>query len=138
MNDDYSDLHEDSIESLGTEGYCDLAADVLREFHPEMQTYRITDDPARKRFAHVFVMLGDTVLDITGATTLDEILARHANVEGAIADLTTPKAVAEFFHGHGRKPIEHRIVTTRFREHIRANPQQFLLNAKLQHPQHLT
>lgn len=129
MNDDYSDLHKDPIESLGTGGYCDLAADVLREFHPEAHTYRITD-PDRERFAHVFLMLGNTVIDITGAATLDEMLARHADIGGAIADRTTPEKVAAFFLGHSREPKERRIVVTRFREHILAKPQHFLLNVK--------
>jgi len=32
MNDDYSDLYKQSVEDLGSGGYCDLAAAVLREF----------------------------------------------------------------------------------------------------------
>ncbi|MCF7788292.1 MAG: hypothetical protein K9N47_19370 [Prosthecobacter sp.] len=128
MNNAYSDLYEDSVENLGTQGYCDLVADVLREFHPDAHTYRITNTSGN-RFAHVFLMLGNTALDITGATSIDKILARYTHVECAIADPTTPEAVTAFFLGHGREPKEHDIVTTRFRDHISSNPQQFLLSA---------
>jgi hypothetical protein len=63
--DDYSYLTHDSVESLGTEGYCDLAADVLLEFFPNAALYRLTDETG-ERFGHVFLAVDDCAMDMRG------------------------------------------------------------------------
>ena len=129
MNDDYSDLYGQPVEALGSGGYCDLAAEVLREFHPDAKIYRITDDDG-DRFAHVFLRVGDRAMDITGVCSPEDMLQRHNDVDGARLEQTTPEAVANSFLGHSRTADERQIVMERFREHINAKPGNFLLNVQ--------
>lgn len=65
MKCNYSDLQEEPVEELGTRRYCDLAASALRERYPDAPTYRITDKSG-DRFAHVFLLVRGSALDITG------------------------------------------------------------------------
>ena len=119
--DDYSDLIHDPVESLGTEGYCDLAADVLLEFFPDAVLYRFTDETG-ERFGHVFLAVDGCALDITGFKTLEEMAALHNELH---PEPVTRDAVRSFFRGQCRTREESRIVTDRLREHIKHNAHLF-------------
>jgi hypothetical protein len=123
MKCNYSDLQEEPVEELGTRGYCDLAAFALRERYPGAPIYRVTDEQGN-RFAHVFLFIHGSALDITGRCTIDEMLGRHWE-EGFRTEESTPEAVAAFFRKHVREPEEICIVMQRFRDHIRNHPEAF-------------
>lgn len=125
--DDYSDLLKDSAESLGTVGYCDIAAEVLLESFPDAQLYRVTDNTG-SRFAHVFLVVDGSALDIKGFQTIEEIVASHGG-EGFQAEPVTMMAVHIAFRGHGRTPEEREIVRRRFLDHIEENPEIFSRDA---------
>jgi hypothetical protein len=121
--DDYSDLLEKSIESLGTEGYCDIAAEVLLESFPDAQLYRLTD-VSGERFGHVFLVVGERAVDITGFTRLAERAATAAS-ENLHPEPVSLEAVRAYFRGHGRTAEERRIVRIRFVDYVAQNPKTF-------------
>jgi hypothetical protein len=121
--DDDSDLLEESVESLGTEGYCDIAAEVLLESFPDAQLYRLTD-AAGERFGHVFLVVGERAVDITGFKRLAEIAAKEAS-EDLHPEPVSQDAVRAYFRGHGRTADERRIVRTRFVDYVAQNPEIF-------------
>jgi hypothetical protein len=122
--DDYNDLIQESVESLGTEGYCDLAADVLLEFFPNAVIYRLTNKTG-ERFGHVFLVVDGCALDINGFKSFEEMATNNDNL---YPEPVARDAVRNFFRGHGRTPEERRIVTERFRDHINQNIHLFTKN----------
>ncbi len=126
--DDYTDLLEDSVESLATSGYCDIAASVLLESFPKAQLYRLTDAD-RQRCAHVFLLVGGRALDINGFRSLEEMAATGAD-EALHAEPVSLDDVQNSFRGHGRKAEERRIVQKRFRDHVEQNPRTFSRGAE--------
>jgi hypothetical protein len=121
--DDDSDLLEVSVERLAAEGYCDIFAEVLLASFPDAQVYRLTDT-AGKRFAHVFLVVGERALDIGGFKPLAEIEAKEAS-EGLHPEPVTLEAVRAEFRSHGRKADERCKVRTRFVEYVAQHPELF-------------
>ena len=128
MSEGYRDLYEKPLEWLVTEGYSDVAADVLREIHPAAEIYRITD-PTHYFFSYLFLMTAEGALDIGGFTTVEALIEQHGDEECCLAEPTTPEAVAAYFHDNGREDLEIRIVLERMREHVRNHPEKFNRNA---------
>ncbi len=128
MTDDYRDIYETPVEQLGTGGYCDLAAVVLREVHPSAATYRITDS-SRSYFRHIFLVIADEALDIHGFTTTSALLDQYGDDETYLAEPTTPEAVSVYVLNQGRDINETNIVLTLLRDHVRNNPKVFNRNA---------
>ena len=116
------------VEWLVAEGYCDVAADVLREIHPTAETYRITD-PSHYHFNYVFLVTAEGALDIHGFTTTEALLKQYGDDDSYLAEPTTPQAVAAYVVNQGREDLETRIVLDRIREHVRNNPKRFNRNA---------
>jgi hypothetical protein len=119
--DDY--IYTDPVESLGTEGHCDIAAEVLRERYPEAETWRFTD-ATETRFAHVFLRMGDKAVDILGFCSFSEMNERHSSEELHPAP-TTPAAVHKNFLGHGRESWEISALRKRFQEYIERHAERF-------------
>ena len=114
---------EASVIDLGSYGYCDLAALVLRELYPDAPLYRVTDD-AGIRFAHVFLRIGEWGLDINGFCPLGVMLCRFGE-DGFRSEETSAESVKTYFLAHGREHDEIRNITRRFRDHIHNYPDQF-------------
>lgn len=126
--DDYSDLLEESAEKLGTQGYCDIAAEVLLESFPHAAIHRFTDGES---FGHVCLIVNGQAVDITGFKTIQEMSSTKA-CEGLQREAVTLDAVRAHFRNHGRTPEERRIVRGRFVDHVAQNPQIFQPDAKPQ------
>lgn len=120
MSDNYRDLHETPVEVLGTAGYCDLAAEVLREIHPTAKTYRITDS-SRCCFRHVFLVTAAGPLDVGGFTTMEALHKRYGDNDSPPVEPTDPEAVAEYFLNQRREDAETKIVLNRLREYVHGN-----------------
>ncbi len=125
--EDYSDLYDDPIETLGTTGYCDLAAEVLLELFPEAQVHRFTDGAS---FGHVFLIFRGRALDITGFKTVEEMSATDA-WQGLTAEPVSIDAVRNYFRNQGRSSKERQIVKSRFAEHVTKHPEIFRVEACL-------
>lgn len=114
---------EASVTDLGSRGYCDLAAFVLRELYPDAPLYRVTD-AAGIRFAHVFLRVGERELDIDGFCP-HGVMLRLFWEDGFRIEETSAESVETYFLGRGRELDETRNITQRFRDHIHNNPDQF-------------
>ncbi|MBC7981114.1 MAG: hypothetical protein H7Y36_11175 [Armatimonadetes bacterium] len=124
MSDGYRDLYEMPVEWLVSEGYSDVAVDILLEIHPAAEIHRITDS-SRYFFDYVFLVTAGGALDINGFTTTEALLKQYGEDESYIAERTTPEAVATCFLNKSREDLEIRIVRERLREHVRNNPETY-------------
>jgi len=124
MNDYNNELGE-SVERLGTQGYCDIAAEILLESYPDARIFRFTDGDS---FGHVFLVIDCRALDISGFKSIEEMSATEA-CRGLRCEPVTLEAVQQSFRSHGRTVEERGIFRRRFVNHIAQNPDIFRRDA---------
>ena len=116
----FNPQQERSVEELGRGGDCDVATEVLMDLYPSAKAYRLKDD--RSDFAHTFVIYNGLAVDITGITTIDEMVQHYGG--SLSAEPTTMQSIRSYFRNH-RENQEHRALRDRFSANILANIEKF-------------
>ena len=111
------EIEDEDPEDAGCYGECDVALEVLLEFFPNAEPYRLTKDDSD--CAHTFLMYEGEPMDIRGKTTIDELRARF-NDDSLQPQPVTLEQIRLYFRNH-RTSEECRRYRELFRKHIAAN-----------------
>jgi hypothetical protein len=97
LNPRPSEIEDEDPIKAGRGGACHLALEVLLDFYPTAQPFRLTTEE-EDGFDHVFLMLNNEPLDIRGFTTIDELRKWYRN--GALDPVATTLEQIQQKFGH--------------------------------------
>lgn len=123
MDDDFSDLEEQSCEDLGMHGYCFLACSVLLELHPKAEIWRLHS--CDSDYGHVFLKVEGRPLDIRGFRTVEEMMGDLGGTEMVEETADWKNVLAYFNHPGFSTRAERDYVRARLKNCVCENLQKY-------------